>query len=235
MVKSYLSNLNNWESHKRGSATALSTPKGKPPKPPAAQNLPTFYKGTYQLGNVREEKCRIELLDIHNQFVRLKVFARLTLCALCSSKLILIEAVMSTTHKQDAKGLRFDGLKWVWKNYPVKIGRKQFSQLNDPNWSIQSPTLVPKRTKRGIEWYIHLPISKKVKVKPIIEQKKENPNLTTLAVDLGLRHLAVVTVRKNREIVFVKFFRGEQVEAHRFRHLQKVFGTLMTNTCIGWT
>jgi len=180
MVKSYLSNLKNWESH----------PKGNPPKPPVAFNLPTFYKGTYQL----------ELIDIKNQFVRMKVF---------------------------------DGTKWIWKNYPVKIGRKQLEQLNDPSWSMQSPTLVPSRrrrgahrtlrTKRGIEWYLHIPLVKKVSVKPIKEQKKENPNLTTLAVDLGLRHLAVVTVRQNGKIVFVKFFRGEEVEAHRLQHLQKVF------------
>jgi IS605 OrfB family transposase len=169
MCKSYLSNLKNWESHQ----------KGNPPKPPSAFNLPTFYKGTYL----------IELLDIKNQFVRLKVF---------------------------------DGKEWIWKNYPVKLGSKQFSQINDPKWSMQSPTLVPKRTKRGIEWYLHIPLVKKVDVKPIKEQKL-NPNLTTLAVDLGLRHLAVVTVRSGGKIVFIKFFRGEEVEAHRLQHLQKVF------------
>ena len=170
MCKSYLSNQKNWESHQ----------KGNPPKRPSPRNLPTFYKGTYQL----------ELLDIKNQFVRLKVF---------------------------------DGFEWVWKNYPVKMGRKQLESFNDPNWSIQSPTLVPKRTKRGLEWYLHIPLAKKVDVNPIKEQKKENPNLTTLAVDLGLRHLAVVTVRQGGKIRKVKFFRGEKVEAHRLQHLIKVF------------
>jgi len=172
MCKSYLSNLKNWASH--------STKKGNPPKPPKASNLPTFYSGAYQL----------ELLDIKNQFVRLKVF---------------------------------DGKKWIWKNYPVRIGRKQLEQLNNPKWSSSSPTLVPKRTKRGIEWYLHIPLVKQVKVKPIKKQIRENPNLTTLAVDLGLRHLAVVTVRQAGKIVFVKFFRGSFVEAHRLKHLQKVF------------
>ena len=199
MVRSYLSNKKNWESH----------PSGNPPKPPVARNLPTFYKGTYHLGFVspreidstsstgdstvvisRGEPPQIELFDIKNQFVRLKVF---------------------------------DGEQWVWKNYPVKIGRKQLEQLNDPQWSIQSPTLVPKRSKGGIEWYLHLPLAKPVSVKPIEEQKKANPSLTTLAVDLGLRHLAVVTVRQQGKMVFVKFFRGEEVEAHRLRHLIKVF------------
>lgn len=170
MVKSYLSNFARWESNK----------KGKPPSFPTARNLPTCYKGVFT----------IELFDIKNQFVRLKVF---------------------------------DGKQWVWKNYPVKLGKKQLEQLNDPKWSIRSPTLVPKRAKRGAEWYLHIPLVKKVSVKPIKEQKKENPNLTTLTVDLGLRHLAVVTVRFNGEIVFVKFLRGKQVDAHRLQHLQKVF------------
>jgi len=170
MCKSYLSHLKNWAPHQ----------KGNPPKPPASRNLPTFYKGTYQ----------IELLDIKNQFVRLKVF---------------------------------DGTRWVWKNYPIKIGRKQLEQLNAPEWSMQSPTLVPKSKKRGRTWYLHIPLVKKVDVKPIKEQKEENPNFTTLAVDLGLRHLAVVTVRKEGKIIFVKFFKGSEVEAHRLQHLIKVF------------
>ncbi|MBM4402667.1 MAG: transposase [Candidatus Cloacimonetes bacterium] len=198
MVKSYLSNLKKWEEKK----------KGKPPKPPAAFNLPTFYKGTYQFQNIQEEKFRIELLDIKNQFVRLKVF---------DGSKRPIEA-RSLPHRNGGS----DNL-WIWKNYPVKIGRKQLNLLNDPNWSSLSPTLVPKRKKRIIEWYIHIPLVKKVSVLPISEQKKDNPNLTTLAVDLGLRHLAVVTVRQNGKIVFVKFFRGEKCSAHRFSHLQKVF------------
>jgi IS605 OrfB family transposase len=201
MVKGYLSNLKNWE-FQRARCDALyqrrllqrsttpstdgvgvsprSSKKGNPPKPPTARNFPTFYSGTIKL----------ELLDIKNQFVRLKVY---------------------------------DGSKWVWKNYPVKIGKKQLEQLNDTSWSMQSPTLVSKATKRGIEWYLHIPLAKKVSLKPIKEQKKENPNLTTLAVDLGLRHLAVVTVRKNGEIVKTSFFRGENVSAHRLQHLYKVF------------
>jgi IS605 OrfB family transposase len=178
-------------------STTPSTGKGKPPKPPKARNLPTFYKGTYQFQIKAAvalprliDNPQIELFDIKNQFVRLKVY---------------------------------DGTNWIWKNYPVCLGSKQEKQLNDPSWSSGSPTLVPKRTKRGIEWYLHIPLVKQVDVKPIKEQKKENPNLTTLAVDLGLRHLAVVTVRKGGKIVAVSFFRGEEVEAHKLQHLQKVF------------
>ena len=58
---------------------------------------------------------------------------------------------------------------------------------------------------------------------PIEKQKKENPNLTTLSIDMGLKHIAVITVRKGGKIVFVKFFRSEKMEAHRLRHLQKIF------------
>jgi IS605 OrfB family transposase len=40
---------------------------------------------------------------------------------------------------------------------------------------------------------------------------------------MGLKHIAVITVRKGGKIVFVNFFRSEQIEAHRLRHLQKIF------------
>jgi IS605 OrfB family transposase len=142
----------------------------------------------------------IELLDIQNQFVRLNVYS--------------------------------EG-EWVFKNYPIKIGRKQLKTLTSGEWTILSPTLVPRRRfitnhnhkKRGnkTEWYLHIPVEKKVSVKKIEEQKKENPQLCTLSIDMGLKHIAVITVRKGGKIVFVKFIRCEQIEAHRLRHLQKIF------------
>jgi IS605 OrfB family transposase len=141
----------------------------------------------------------IELEDFKNQFVRLKVF---------------------------------DGYQWVWKNYPIKIGSKHKELLEDKNGTMKSPTLVPKPfdqtpelrdENKSLQWYLHIPLSKEVLVSPIERQKKENPFFPTLAVDLGLRHLAVVTVRKNGKIVFSKFFRGEKVEGHRLQHLCKVF------------
>ena len=174
MCKSYLSNLRKWQ---------FSNKKNKsknPPAPPAPKNLPTFYKGTYE----------IELLDIQNQFVRLKVYS--------------------------------EG-EWVFINYPVRIGLKQLKILQSGEWEIRSPTLVPKIRYGKTEWYLHIPLGKKVSVLPIDKQKKENSNLTTLSIDMGIKHLAVITVRKGGKIVFVKFFRCEQIEAHRLRHLQKIF------------
>jgi len=112
---------------------------------------------------------------------------------------------------------------WVFINYPIKIGNKQLKVLHSDVWDMLSPTLVPKKRKGKIEWYLHIPVEKKVKVQPIAKQKKENPNLTTLSIDMGLKHLAVITVRSNGKIVFVKFFRSEQIETHRLRHLQKIF------------
>ncbi|MBI4847907.1 MAG: hypothetical protein HY808_04920, partial [Nitrospirae bacterium] len=141
------------------------------------------------------------MLDIQNQFVRLKVFAPLT----------------------DAFGLRYSQGEWVFKNYPIKIGKKQKEILTNGEWTILSPTLVPKERRGKTDWYLHLPIEKNVSVLPIEKQKKENPNLTTLSVDMGLKHIAVITVRSGGKIVFVKFFRCEKIEAHRLRHLQKIF------------
>jgi IS605 OrfB family transposase len=174
MCKSYLSNKAEWDN--RSKRNKLKNP----PAPPTPSNLPTFYSGTYEL----------ELLDIQNQFVRLKVYS--------------------------------EG-KWVFINYPIKIGKKQLEILTSGEWKILSPTLVPKKDRGKTEWYLNIPVEKKVNVKKIEEQKKENPNLTTLSIDMGLKHIAVVTVRKNGKIVNVLFFRCEKIEAHRLRHLQKIF------------
>jgi IS605 OrfB family transposase len=186
MCKSYLSNLRKWQ---------FSNKKNKsknPPAPPAPQNLPTFYKGTYEIELSRLSGSPIgdRGLDIQNQFVRLKVYS--------------------------------EGF-WVFKNYPIKIGKKQLKILMSKEWDILSPTLVPKKKKGKIEWYLHIPVEKKVSVKKIEEQKKENPNLTTLSIDMGLKHIAVITVRENGKIVNVLFFRAEKIEAHRLHHLQKIF------------
>jgi IS605 OrfB family transposase len=174
MCKSYLSNLRKWQFSNKKSKSK------NPPAPPTPRNLPTFYSGAYEL----------ELLDIQNQFVRLKVYS--------------------------------EG-EWVFINYPVKMGKKHKEILTKGEWKILSPTLVPKKKKGRIEWYLHIPVEKVLNVKKIEEQKKENPNLTTLSVDMGLKHLAVITVRKGGKIVFVKFFRSEKIESHRLRHLQKIF------------
>jgi len=164
MCKSYLANKENWK------RSAKKNKSKNPPSPPSPRNLPTFYKGTYE----------IELLDITNQFVRLKVY--------------------------------YQG-EWVFINYPVLLGKKQLKILQSQEWKILSPTLVPKRGSKT-DWYLHIPLEKNVSVLPIEKQKKKNPNLTTLSIDTGLKHLAVITVRKNGKIVFVKFFRYEKIETH---------------------
>jgi IS605 OrfB family transposase len=174
MCKSYLTNRENWKGRSKKNKSK------NPPSPPSPLNLPTFYKGTYE----------IELLDIQNQFVRLKVYSQ---------------------------------GEWVFKNYPISIGRKQLKLLMSGEWDILSPTLVPKKRGTKTEWYLHIPLEKKVSVLPIDKQKKENPNLTTLSIDMGIKHLAVITVRKGGKIVNVLFFRCEQIEAHRLRHLKKIF------------
>jgi hypothetical protein len=57
------------------------------------------------------------LLDIQNQFVRLKVY---------------------------------ENGEWVFKNYPISIGKKQLEILTSTEWTVLSPTLVPKEKKKGL-------------------------------------------------------------------------------------
>jgi IS605 OrfB family transposase len=195
MCRSYLSNLVSWQSRSK-----IKKSKN-PPAPPTPKNLPTFYSGTYE----------IELLDIQNQFVRLKVYSQRARCDASVRRRLLQRSTTPSTGE------------WVFINYPIKIGKKEFQILQSGEWKILSPTLVPKKKKGRIEWYLHIPVEKVVNVKKIEEQKKENKNLTTLSVDMGLKHIAVITVRKNNKIVFVKFFRCEKISAHRLRHLEKIF------------
>ena len=106
MCKSYFTNLDLWKNRTKKNKSK------NPPSPPSPLNLPTFYKGTYE----------IELLDIQNQFVRLKVYSQ---------------------------------GEWVFINYPVTIGSKQLKILQSGEWEIRSPTLVPKKRRGKIEWYLH--------------------------------------------------------------------------------
>ena len=132
MCKSYLTSRENWKNRKKKNKSKNS------PSPPSPFNLPTFYKGTYE----------IEFLDIQNQFVRLKVYSR----------------VEQSTHSRPLGDIRSSPSaqgEWVFINYPVTISSKQLKILQSGEWTILSPTLVPKKKKGTLEWYLHIPLEKR--------------------------------------------------------------------------
>jgi transposase len=166
-VKSYLSNLANWQ--KTGKK------KGKPGLP-GASNHPTLYEGTFSL--------ELSGTDLQESFVRLKMYT---------------------------------GQHWVWVNYPVKYNRYFEQRRTEEAWEQQSPKLILRRTSAEL----HFPQVKAIKANKVRESKR-NPDLVTVAVDLNVKNLAVITVRQHRTIIESVFIKDQGLDQHRYRHLKRV-------------
>lgn len=113
--------------------------------------------------------------------------------------------------------LVYDGKTWVWKNYPVRWGRWHSVRLAEDGWQSESPQLVLKPGYAGL----HFPQERKVSVLPVKEARKD-PGLVTVAVDLNVKNLAVVTVRRYGKIIRTVFVRDRGLDLHRWRHMKVV-------------
>src|SRR5258708_7994115 len=67
---------------------------------------------------------------------------------------------------------------------------------------------------------LHLPQVKQIAAKKVRE-RKQDPQLVTVAVDLNVRNLAVITVRRSERIIQTVFVTDHGLDAHRYRHLKK--------------
>lgn len=112
----------------------------------------------------------------------------------------------------------FDGNKWVWVNYPVKIGKWQERRLADPGWETKSPKLVISARKV----FLTVPQAKEVKAKKVKESKL-NPDLVTVGVDLNVKNLAVITVMKAGRIIETVFVKDNGLDQHRYSHLKLIY------------
>jgi transposase len=166
-VRSYLSNLVNWQQ--------TSKKKGKPGLPGTA-NHPILYQGTFSL--------ELEGLDQQGAFVRLKIYT---------------------------------GVEWTWVKYPVLYSRWHERRRTEPGWEQQSPRLIlrPKQAE------LHLSQKKEIKAKKVKDSKLD-PDLVTVAVDLNVKNLAVITVRQHGEIIETVFVRDRGLDQHRYRHLKRI-------------
>src|SRR2546426_5867712 len=105
---------------------------------------------------------------------------------------------------------------WSWVNYPVKYSRYFKQRRAEPRWEQQSPKLV----LRCASAELHCSQTKEVKARKVMESKRE-PDLVTVAVDLNVKNLAVITVRQHgliRETIFVT---DKGLDQHRYRHLKR--------------
>src|SRR5947209_10037361 len=166
-VRSYLSNLANWQQ--------AGKKRGKPGLP-GTNNHPNLYEGTLSL--------QLDGLDLHKTFVGLKVY---------------------------------DGNGWIWINYPVKYSRYFEKRRTEPGWEQQSPKLILRKDSTGL----HVSQTKEIKAKKVV-QSKLDPDLVTVALDLNVKQLAVITVRQHGQIKATRFVSDQGLDQHRFRHLKRV-------------
>jgi IS605 OrfB family transposase len=166
-VRSYLSNLANWQKTRKN--------KGKPGLPGAADR-PTLYQGTCSL--------ELESRDLHARFVQLKVY---------------------------------DGQGWRWVNYPVKCSRYFQQRLSLEAWEQKSPILV----LRAHSAELHFPQTKEIAAKKVKESKLD-PELVTVAVDLNVKNLAVITVRQHGTIIETVFITDHGLDQQRYHYLKRI-------------
>jgi len=131
-----------------------------------------------------------------------------------------VELDLSSSGKEHARFVRlkvYTGTTWQWRHYPIKHSRYFQHRLTDPAWEKQSPKLVVRKTSAEL----HFSQTKEVKAKKIVESKHD-PDLVTVAVDLNVKMLAVITVRQRGTIRETVFVRDQGLDQARYRHLKCV-------------
>src|SRR6266487_3613607 len=111
----------------------------------------------------------------------------------------------------------YTGQEWMWVNYPVKYSRYFERRRTDGAWQQQSPKLVLER-KSAV---LHFPHTREIKAKKVVESKRD-PDLVTVAADLNVKNLAVVTVRQKAAIIESVFITDKGLDQHRYRHLKHI-------------
>jgi hypothetical protein len=106
---------------------------------------------------------------------------------------------------------------WCWLQYPVSSSRYLVQRLREADWQRQSPTLV----LRAHTAELHIPQVKKITARKVME-RKQDPDLVTVGVDLNVKNLAVITVRQHGQIIETVFVSDHGLDAHRYRHLKRV-------------
>jgi IS605 OrfB family transposase len=110
----------------------------------------------------------------------------------------------------------YDGQGWRWVNYPVKCSRYFQQRLSEEAWELKSPLLL----LRAHSAELHFPQTREIAARKVRESKLD-PDLVTVAVDLNVKHLAVITVRQHGRIIDTIFVTDHGLDQHRYRHLKR--------------
>ena len=111
----------------------------------------------------------------------------------------------------------YTGLDWQWVNYPTRYSRYFEQRRTESDWQALSPKLVLTKTSAAI----HFPQRKTIEAKKVVERKRD-PDLVTVAVDLNVKNLAVITVRHHGIILESRFLTDHGLDQQRYRHLRRV-------------
>ena len=111
----------------------------------------------------------------------------------------------------------YTGQTWEWHNYPVRVSRYFEQRLHDSAWEQESPKLVLR--KRSAE--LHFAQTREIQAKKVVESKQD-PDLVTVGVDLGVKNLAVITVRQHDKIIQTVFLTDHGLDQARYRHLKRI-------------
>jgi putative transposase len=99
----------------------------------------------------------------------------------------------------------------------VRYSRYFDQRRRDGAWEQQSPRLIL-RHKRA---ELHFSQTKEIRAKKV-KASKDDPDLVTVAVDLNVKNLAVITVRQHGKIIETVFVTDKGLDQHRYRHLKRV-------------
>ena len=111
----------------------------------------------------------------------------------------------------------YDGHAWQWVNYPVVCSRYFQQRQRELAWEQQSPTLV--LSKQAVA--LHFPQTKEIAAKKVKESKLD-PELVTVAVDLNVKNLVVITVRQHGTIIETVFLTDHGLDQQRYRYLRRI-------------
>jgi len=111
----------------------------------------------------------------------------------------------------------YTGSQWIWVHYPTRYNRYFELRRAEEGWVQESPKLILGKQTAGI----HFLQSKTITATKIVESKRD-PDLVTIAVDLNVKQLAVITVRQHGTIIQTRFVSDHGLDQHRYRHLKRV-------------
>ncbi len=111
----------------------------------------------------------------------------------------------------------YTGFQWVWAHYPTRYNRYFERRRAEPGWETESPKLILSKKSAAI----HFLQTKTIKAKKIVESKRD-PDLVTVAVDLNVKQLAVLSVRQHGVIKETRFVSDQGLDQHRYHHLKRV-------------